>query len=224
MRSHSENTELIEQVNRDFQERARIFPYSAVGEMRRGGVLETQPMSRGSGATMTAVELARYNVVAASDIAQSTFALCSAHLTAYATITQGSARELNERTYSWCPQCGETEGPRYPSGQPMTVGQPVTLLRGHHKGQHGTIRGFTQKKVQIDARIPTGAVDQWGLRETKPVQVSVAPEAVVLGHTAGRPIAAEDLIRAAEERGVVGSASVRKLHKLLLDLRFPEMD
>ncbi|MGQ4599135.1 hypothetical protein [Nocardia sp. R6R-6] len=56
--------------------------------------------------------------------------------------------------------------------------------------------------------------------------MAIAPEAVALGQLRYAPgvrdIDADDLIKAAEEYGVIGSASVRKLRKLLLDLRFPE--
>lgn len=224
--SDQANRELIERMNREIQKRARNFPHSTVGEYRPGGILETDPMHRGAGAAMTAIELARYTVVAASLVAQSVFTFCSAHMTTYATITQGSAREVSGRTWSWCPQCGETDGPRYPNGQPMRVGQSVTLLQGRYKGAHGTIRGFGPKNVQIDARIPTGTVNEWGTRETKLAQVAIGPEAVALGQLRYAPgvrdIDSDDLIKAAEEYGVIGSVSVRKLRKLLLDLRFPE--
>jgi alkanesulfonate monooxygenase SsuD/methylene tetrahydromethanopterin reductase-like flavin-dependent oxidoreductase (luciferase family) len=82
---------------------AQADPDRIVGEWRPGGIVETQPWTRGNHKPITAAELANYTVVFAEIADACVFTFCDEHRTAFAAGLQAAARDA--RREDWCPGC-----------------------------------------------------------------------------------------------------------------------
>lgn len=101
----------VQDLNTRIQDAATRTPYGFAGEFRSTRrVLDTTPIHPGAGPSLTNREFARYTVVARRGDYHQVYALCADHKTAFATYSQGDAREQYADRGLWCPGCAESPG------------------------------------------------------------------------------------------------------------------
>lgn len=96
----------VQELNARIQRAAQTAPDGYAGEFRASGrVVETEPMHRGRGTVLTNRDFSAFTVVARLGNYSTVFAICGDHKTAFATFSQGDARERHAARNMWCPEC-----------------------------------------------------------------------------------------------------------------------
>lgn len=156
--------EVVALVNTRLKDAAQTMPHRVVGKWRGKSIVDTASFQRNAGKPITAAELARYTVVFANAVDNEVFSLCHVHRTAYATYSQGDARNSAGDTKIWCPGCGSD--PSWPPG----IANPAVVAAENQARQQRIEKIKASRKTRI-TKVAQIAVERRVLTDQQAAQI-----------------------------------------------------